>query len=189
MLTVYLSPYYLSREKRKPLTRRKWGREERKKERDVTLNKNDKKEIQQYLDTVGPAQSRFRHIHRGVATYARRRAVNLAGHVSHWIQLHDRHGVLLDLYSRRDRKAPPTVAGTVVNWGTEAPDPSVVLEYYKKAEFPLPDSGSEASGSSSGGDAWKKNVQFDGGSGYFYFDPNWEYVSCDAQGNEIYYAT
>ncbi|KAK3302577.1 uncharacterized protein B0T15DRAFT_497037 [Chaetomium strumarium] len=37
------------------------------------------------------------------------------------------------------------VKGTLVNWGTEAPHPRDVLEYYKNAKFPLPDPSSEPS--------------------------------------------
>ncbi|KAK4105348.1 hypothetical protein N658DRAFT_482860 [Parathielavia hyrcaniae] len=77
------------------------------------------------------------------------------------------------------------VAGTFINWGTAAPDPRVVMQHYKNAQFPLPDPDSKpsesgsgggaggAGGSSSCGAAWKKNVTPDGNGGYFYFDPNW----------------
>ncbi|KAK4135164.1 hypothetical protein BT67DRAFT_293398 [Trichocladium antarcticum] len=176
-----------------------------KKEKDVTLNKSDEKEMQQYLDAANPAQISFPSWGIGKWQHAHgegRSTSQLTFHIG-FCYMTDTGCYWTCILAKVGNRHLP-VAGTVVNWGTEAPDPSVVLEYYKNVKFPLPDPGSEASGSgsgggaggaggaggsSSGGGAWKKNVQSDGNGGYFYFDPNWEYVLCDAQGNETYYTT
>ncbi|KAK4143977.1 uncharacterized protein C8A04DRAFT_28321 [Dichotomopilus funicola] len=169
----------------------------------VTLSKKDKNKMQVYLDAANPAQISVPQWGIGLWQNSHgegRSTSTLTFHIG-FLYATDT-GCFWTCILLKDGKRHKPVAGTLVNWGTEQPSPSDVLEYYKNAQFPLPDPDSEpsesgwgggaggaggAGGSSSGGSAWKKDVKPDGNGGYYYFDPDYQWIPCDASGNEIYY--
>ncbi|KAK4248231.1 hypothetical protein C7999DRAFT_31286 [Corynascus novoguineensis] len=155
----------------------------------VTLSKKDKNKMQVYLDAANPAQISVPQWGIGLWQNSHgegRSTSTLTFHIR-FLYATDT-GCFWTCILLKDGKRHKPVAGTLVNWGTEQPSPSDVLEYYKNAQFPLPDPDSEpsesgsgggaggaggAGGSSSGGSAWKKDVKPDGNGGYYYFDPDY----------------
>ncbi|KAK4033237.1 hypothetical protein C8A01DRAFT_19788 [Parachaetomium inaequale] len=172
-----------------------------KKVTEVTLNKKNMKEMRTYLDDAKAAQMSLPNW--GVGKW--QEAHGEGRSTSQWtfhigFMYATDTGCYWTCIVVNSKEGNLPVKGTLVNWGTTAPEPHDVLEFYKNANFPLPDPGSEGpsasgsgggagggGGSSSGGGGWQKQVQSDGNGGYYYLDANKQWISCDRGGNEIYY--
>ncbi|PKK47850.1 hypothetical protein CI102_8169 [Trichoderma harzianum] len=89
------------------------------------------------------------------------------------------------------------IDGTIIDWGTSAPDLGETLQHYQKMfkvqplnplKRPEPrrdndDEGRDGGGSS--GRTWTKQVYRDDYGGYYYIGQDEEYHQCDAKGKEI----
>ncbi|KAH6627488.1 hypothetical protein F5144DRAFT_575986 [Chaetomium tenue] len=105
----------------------------------------------------------------------------------------------------RVRRQEVALEGTIIDWGTTAPNlPGVLREYQRQfirarapaSENPQRDPTDNNGGGSGGGGggggggndngpAWEKKVLKDDYGGYYYMDENDEYCACDAQGTQL----
>ncbi|KAH6839477.1 hypothetical protein B0I37DRAFT_332191 [Chaetomium sp. MPI-CAGE-AT-0009] len=106
----------------------------------------------------------------------------------------------------QSRAGDQAVEGTIINWGTTAPNLPEVLRTYQRtylktaapaSQTPAQDpsnnnggggaggSGGGSGSGSGGGPAWEKKVCKDDYGGYYYMDENDEYCACDDKGNQL----
>ncbi|EAQ88815.1 predicted protein [Chaetomium globosum CBS 148.51] len=103
----------------------------------------------------------------------------------------------------RVRRQEVALEGTIIDWGTTAPNlPGVLREYqrlYLRARAPASENpqrdpsdnngggsgGGGGGGGNDNGPAWEKKVYKDAYGGYFYMDEDDNYCACDAQGTQV----